>query len=334
MSSKNRPTTALERSLRAKKRKPKENAAVATCRTCGEDYPTLQKNSTMCAPCRDPKPCRCGCGKTVSSPGIFYFVGHNPNRNQNISATYKRKEALGEQHHSKQPEVRAAMSAAHRTPAMVEWHKNHFQKMQNRLRTDEAKKKRLDTIQINQSMAWGEARKQQQAQKMLQKGESHASKRQDVKKKISESHKALGENHWTKKPEVRAKMSRAYKGRKIQQTKPERKLIDALDASIFKYTGCGRNPYGTPISADITAPSLRMIIQVDGCYWHGCQMHAKVSRFERREADRRLTCIAEKEGWVVLRFWEHEIKDEFPSVLTRIEEVCKSRQDTLGKVDQ
>lgn len=68
--------------------------------------------------------------------------------------------------------------------------------------------------------------------------------------------------------------------------------------------------------ADIVFTRARIVVFVDGCFWHGCPDHgtlpasnrdwwrAKLRRnVERdRETDQRLTAA----GWVVLRFWEHE----------------------------
>jgi DNA mismatch endonuclease, patch repair protein len=55
---------------------------------------------------------------------------------------------------------------------------------------------------------------------------------------------------------------------------------------------------------------------IDGCFWHGCPDHGTTprtnSRFwsekiaRNRERDLDTTERLEAEGWVVLRFWEHE----------------------------
>lgn len=60
----------------------------------------------------------------------------------------------------------------------------------------------------------------------------------------------------------------------------------------------------------------KVAVFIDGCYWHGCPEHyvapktnsgywsEKVERnvTRDRDTDERLT----SEGWLVLRFWEHE----------------------------
>jgi len=68
--------------------------------------------------------------------------------------------------------------------------------------------------------------------------------------------------------------------------------------------------------ADLTFPSQRVVVFVDGCFWHGCPEHksepknnaawwaAKLRRNIERdcESDSHLS----KLGWTVVRIWEHE----------------------------
>jgi DNA mismatch endonuclease (patch repair protein) len=62
--------------------------------------------------------------------------------------------------------------------------------------------------------------------------------------------------------------------------------------------------------------SLRLIVFIDGCFWHGCPDHATRPRAnsewwaEKLDAniqrDRRTDAELAARGWTVLRFWEHE----------------------------
>lgn len=68
--------------------------------------------------------------------------------------------------------------------------------------------------------------------------------------------------------------------------------------------------------ADLTFAGRRLVVFVDGCFWHGCPDHKTVPRSNGawwaakldtnvardRETDARLAEI----GWKVLRVWEHE----------------------------
>lgn len=67
----------------------------------------------------------------------------------------------------------------------------------------------------------------------------------------------------------------------------------------------------------MTFPGPRVAVFVDGCFWHGCPDHYVAPRtslaFWRKklrdnvDRDRRQTLILERDGWTVVRLWEHEI---------------------------
>lgn len=95
-----------------------------------------------------------------------------------------------------------------------------------------------------------------------------------------------------------------------QQTAPEAILAKLLDGRTFKYVGVGKAKYGQPISSDFVVPRLKLIVQVDGCYWHGCKKHSGRSLAEcrnLRQKDKRITSKATSKGWTVVRVWEHAI---------------------------
>jgi DNA mismatch endonuclease, patch repair protein len=72
--------------------------------------------------------------------------------------------------------------------------------------------------------------------------------------------------------------------------------------------------------ADLVFTRQKVAVYVDGCFWHGCPIHAtwpkanaefwrnKIEANRRRDEDtnRRL----EEAGWTVVRIWEHEPPEE------------------------
>ncbi|WP_425842697.1 very short patch repair endonuclease [Agrococcus sp. TSP3-2-1] len=68
--------------------------------------------------------------------------------------------------------------------------------------------------------------------------------------------------------------------------------------------------------ADIVFTRRRVVVFIDGCFWHGCPEHfiapkanaaywgPKIARNIARDVDTNERL--EAEGWRVLRFWEHE----------------------------
>jgi DNA mismatch endonuclease (patch repair protein) len=69
---------------------------------------------------------------------------------------------------------------------------------------------------------------------------------------------------------------------------------------------------------DFAFPSLRVIVFVDGCFWHSCPRHLRlpadhrdywVRKIDRnRRRDRRTTRTLRADGWRVIRIWEHELR--------------------------
>jgi len=94
----------------------------------------------------------------------------------------------------------------------------------------------------------------------------------------------------------------------------------------FGITGWRRHQpvFGKP---DFVFRQQRVTVFVDGCFWHGCPKHATfpatrrafwLAKFARNKArDRLVTHTLRKNGWRVLRIWEHELKKP-ARVLARI----------------
>ena len=83
-----------------------------------------------------------------------------------------------------------------------------------------------------------------------------------------------------------------------------------------RITGWRRNwpLFGKP---DFAFPQLKLAVFVDGCFWHGCPLHATSPKTNaafwrkklaaNRTRDRFVTRTLRTLGWRVLRIWEHEL---------------------------
>ncbi|MFI9317945.1 very short patch repair endonuclease [Streptomyces althioticus] len=101
-----------------------------------------------------------------------------------------------------------------------------------------------------------------------------------------------------------------------RDTRPELALRRAVHALGLRYRVATRPIPTLRRTADLVFPRQKVAVFLDGCFWHGCPKHhtkaarnsdywqAKVRRNRERDLDttERLTA----EGWLVLRFWEHE----------------------------
>jgi DNA mismatch endonuclease (patch repair protein) len=107
------------------------------------------------------------------------------------------------------------------------------------------------------------------------------------------------------------------------------KLTETKLVEIFRRHGIRgwRRHLLLPGKPDFTFRQQRVVIFVDGCFWHGCAKHLrmpvnnrvywneKISRNMIR--DRMTTLRLRKEGWKVVRIWEHELHRE-SMVLKRV----------------
>jgi DNA mismatch endonuclease (patch repair protein) len=108
-------------------------------------------------------------------------------------------------------------------------------------------------------------------------------------------------------------MSRV-KGRGNRTT--ELKLIEVFRE--FGFRGWRRNSrmFGRP---DFIFPTHRIAIFVDGCFWHGCPKHGQVpatnytfwaEKLRRNKLrDRLVGKTLRKDGWIIFRIWQHELRD-------------------------
>jgi len=60
-------------------------------------------------------------------------------------------------------------------------------------------------------------------------------------------------------------------------------------------------------SIDEAMPGLRLAVEVDGCYWHGCESCGMPGTSRIRRIDKSKQTYLENRGWTVLRFPEHRI---------------------------
>jgi DNA mismatch endonuclease, patch repair protein len=73
--------------------------------------------------------------------------------------------------------------------------------------------------------------------------------------------------------------------------------------------------FGSP---DFIFPKWHIAVFVDGCFWHGCPQHSTIPKNnaafwrEKRAANKARDLLVgrtlSKEGWTVLRIWEHDLR--------------------------
>lgn len=99
-----------------------------------------------------------------------------------------------------------------------------------------------------------------------------------------------------------------------RDTVPEMLLRRELWARGVRYRLRAKLP-GRP---DLMFKRARLLVFVDGCFWHGCPehyvppkthsdyWHPKIENNAAR--DRANELLLREQGWTILRFWEHEVE--------------------------
>ena len=126
--------------------------------------------------------------------------------------------------------------------------------------------------------------------------------------------------------------SRSGLMRKIRstQTKPEQLLRKELWARGFRYR---INYSKLPGKPDIVIATKKLVIFIDGEFWHGYKWEEKkpkikanrnywIPKIERNmQRDRENEQTLKQMGYTVIRFWEHELKKEFDVCVAKVLQV-------------
>jgi len=114
---------------------------------------------------------------------------------------------------------------------------------------------------------------------------------------------------------------------KSQDTKPELKLRKSLWNLGYRYR---KNVKKIPGKPDIVFTKYKLIIFIDGEFWHGYNWNEKkltlktnrnfwIPKIERNmQRDRINNELLAKDGWMVMRFWEKEVNKDFETCIKRI----------------
>ena len=129
-------------------------------------------------------------------------------------------------------------------------------------------------------------------------------------------------------PEQRSRLMSNVRG---QDTGVEIRLRRLMWANGFRYR---KNHSVRGVKVDLAFPWYRLVVFIDGCFWHGCPAHYSVPKTRREfwaekirtnvERDRRQTVDLEEQGWTVVRVWEHKVNLAPESVAQEIIDIIRS----------
>ncbi len=114
---------------------------------------------------------------------------------------------------------------------------------------------------------------------------------------------------------------------KSQNTKPELKLKKALWNLGYRYRKSLKKLPGSP---DIVYSKYQLAIFIDGEFWHGYNWSEKKTRIKTNrefwipkierniQRDKLNNQLLTDAGWHVIRFWEHELKNDFDGCVNKV----------------
>ena len=120
---------------------------------------------------------------------------------------------------------------------------------------------------------------------------------------------------------------RAYNMSRIRgkNTAPEIKLRKMLFAAGIRGY---RIHYNLPGKPDIVFVRKRVVVFIDGCFWHKCPADFQEPEIHKDfwmkmiqsniDRDKKINKQLKRDGWTIIRIWEHEIKKEPENVIKKI----------------
>lgn len=112
-----------------------------------------------------------------------------------------------------------------------------------------------------------------------------------------------------------------------KNTAPELAVRSILHARGLRYRVHVRPLPALRRTADVVFTRRKVAVFIDGCFWHACPDHfvmprsnadywePKIARNQRRDRD--VNDILRAQGWIVLRFWEHQPPSEAADAIER-----------------
>lgn len=132
-------------------------------------------------------------------------------------------------------------------------------------------------------------------------------------------------------PEARSCLMKRIR---LRNTGPELALRRKLWALGLRYRLTSNPPL--PGKPDILFPGTKIAVFVDGCFWHGCPTHGHIpkSRMEywrpkiarTQQRDTKTNAKLASMGWHVLRFWEHQVRDNLAQCARLVTQAIKTRK--------
>lgn len=125
-----------------------------------------------------------------------------------------------------------------------------------------------------------------------------------------------------------------------KHTGPELSIRRLVHSRGLRYRMHVQSIPGTP---DLVFAQAKTVVFVDGDFWHGWRFpkwkgtlapywQEKIERNRRR--DLRTFRRLRRSGWLVVRIWEHEVKEDANACADRIEAIVRRRANLMRSLER
>lgn len=137
---------------------------------------------------------------------------------------------------------------------------------------------------------------------------------------------------------TRSRLMSAVKGRGNKTT--ELKFRMALIRAGISGWKMHKKIIGNP---DVFFPNYKIAVFLDGCFWHGCPRCGHIPKtnraywsakiYKNKERDLKKAEALTKEGYIVVRFWEHELIGNISNCIERLVDLIENTLSHLSNSD-
>lgn len=131
------------------------------------------------------------------------------------------------------------------------------------------------------------------------------------------------QHSWATSPGAR----RSMLGNRGRDTRPEMAVRSIVHGMGLRYRVDHPPSRELRTRGDLVFPRRRVVVFIDGCFWHGCPLHYTSPKSNarywstkvvaNRERDTRTTEALTELGWTVLRFWTHQPPAEIAEAIRK-----------------
>lgn len=127
------------------------------------------------------------------------------------------------------------------------------------------------------------------------------------------------------------KITKEQRSKVMKSIKSQSQLENLVSKELwkrgFRFRKNDRSLFGKP---DISIKKYKIVIFIDSCFWHFCEIHGHRPKTNQEYWDKKLNRNIQREakvkeyytqrGWHLIRIWEHSIKEDLDAV---VEELSK-----------